>query len=77
MYSERLSKRIGSDFMKISEMNNCIEKMRECYKFDDNKTEIRLGDMISGSNRYVTVSARDENGTQIEMSRYADKLGKE
>lgn len=23
--------------MKISEMNNCIEKMRECYKFDDNK----------------------------------------
>lgn len=28
--------------MKISEMNNCIEKMRECYKFDDDKTEIRI-----------------------------------
>lgn len=55
-------------------MNNCIEKMRDCYKFDDNKTEIRLGDMISGSNRYVTVSARDENGTRIEMSRCADEL---
>ena len=27
--------------MKITEMNNCIEKMRECYKFDDNKTEIK------------------------------------
>lgn len=65
------------DIMKISEMNNCIEEMRKCYKFDDNKTEIRLGDMISGSNRYVTVSARDENGTQIEMSRYADELNKE
>lgn len=55
-------------------MNNCIEKMRECYKFDDDKTEIRLGDMISGSNRYVTVGTRDENGTQIEMTRRADEL---
>ena len=27
-------------------MNNCIEKMRECYKFDDDKTEILIGDMI-------------------------------
>lgn len=60
--------------MKISEMNNCIEKMRECYKFDDDKTEIRLRDMISGSNRYVTVGTRDENGTQIEMTRRADEL---
>ena len=60
--------------MKITEMNNCIEEMRKCYKFNDDKTEIRLGDMISGSNRYVTVSARDENGTQIEMTRIADKL---
>lgn len=63
--------------MKISEMNNCIEKMRDCYKFDDNKTEIQIGDMMSKSNRYVTVCARDENGTQIEMTRYADKLNKE
>lgn len=63
--------------MKISEMNNCIEEMRKCYKFDDNKTEIRLGDMISRSNRYVTVCASDENGTQIEMTRYADELNKE
>ena len=51
--------------------------MRKCYKFDDNKTEIRLGDMISRSNRYVTVCASDENGTQIEMTRYADELNKE
>lgn len=63
--------------MKITEMNNCIEKMRKCYNFDDDKTEIILGDMINGSNRYVTVSVRDENGTQIEMSRYADELYKE
>ena len=59
--------------MKISEMNNCIEEMRKCYKFDDNKTEIRIGDMMNGSNRYVTVGTRDENGTQIEMTRRADE----
>jgi hypothetical protein len=63
--------------MKISEMNNCIEKMRECYKFDDDKTEIRIGDMMSGSNRYVSVSTMNENGTQIEMTKYANKLNKE
>ena len=40
-------------------MNNCIEKMRECYKFDDDKTEILIGDMMSVSNRYVTVCAMD------------------
>ena len=74
MYSEKLSKRIGSDFMKITEMNNCIEQMRKCYKFNDDKTEIRLGNIVSGSNRYVTVGTKDENGTQIEMTRIADKL---
>lgn len=63
-----------NEVMKITEMNNCIEEMRKCYKFDDDKTEIRIGDMISGSNRYVTVGTRDENGTQIEMTRYADEL---
>lgn len=63
--------------MKITEMNNCIEKMRECYKFDDDKTEIYIGDIRSGSNRYVTVCTKDDNGTQIEMTRYADELNKE
>jgi hypothetical protein len=64
--------------MKISEMNNCIEEMRKCYKFDDNKTEIRLGNIPSGDyDRYVTVGTRDENGTRIEMTRYADKLDEE
>ena len=60
--------------MKITEMNNCIEQMRKCYKFNDDKTEIRLGNIVSGSNRYVTVGTKDENGTQIEMTRIADKL---
>lgn len=64
--------------MKISEMNNCIEKMRECYKFDDNKTEIRLGNVPSGCcDIYVSVHTRDENGTQIEMTSRADELNKE
>lgn len=60
--------------MKITEMNNCIEEMRKCYKFDDNKTEIRIGNMMNVSDRYVTVGTRDENGTQIEMTRRADEL---
>lgn len=74
MYSERLSKRIGSDFMKISEMNNCIEKMRECYRFKDNETEIRLVNAISHDDKCVYISTRDENGTKIEMTRYVDEL---
>ena len=61
--------------MKISEINNCIEKMRKCYKFEDDKTEIRLGDLRDvGNVRYVSVATRDENGTQIEMTRIADRL---
>ena len=64
--------------MKISEMNKCIEEMRDCYRFKDDETEIRLGSMPScGCDRYVTVGTRDENGTQIEMTRYADELNKE
>lgn len=60
--------------MKITEMNNCIEEMRKCYKFEDNKTEITLGDSTSRSARCVNVYTNDENGTQIEMTRYADEL---
>ena len=45
--------------MKITEMNNCIEEMRKCYKFEDDKTEIRLGSVPSGGcDRYVTVGTR-------------------
>ena len=60
--------------MKITEMNNCIEEMRKCYKFEDNKTEITLGDATRSSARCVNVYTKDENGTQIEMTRYADEL---
>ena len=61
--------------MKISEMNKCIEEMRKCYKFEDDKTEIRLGNLRDmGNGRYVSVATRDENGTQIEMTRTADRL---
>lgn len=60
--------------MKISEMNSCIEEMRKCYNFDDDNTEIMIGDVISKSTRCVNVYTRDENGTQIEMTRRADEL---
>ena len=65
------------EIMKISEMNNCIEEMRKCYNFDDDKTEIMVGDAISNSTRCVNVYTKDENGTQIEMTRRADELNKE
>lgn len=65
---------LGSEIIKITEMNNCIEEMRKCYNFNDDKIEIRLGDMISGLKKYVTVCTIDENGTQIEMTRHADEL---
>ena len=49
--------------------------MRKCYKFEDDKTEIRLRDLRDmGNVRYVSVATRDENGTQIEMTRIADRL---
>lgn len=60
--------------MKITEMNNCIEEMRKCYKFEDNKTEITLGDSTSRSAGCVNVYTNDENGTRIEMTRIVDKL---
>lgn len=44
-------------------MNNCIEEMRKCYNFDDDKTEIILGDMISKSTRCVNVYTRDISTT--------------
>ena len=61
--------------MKITEMKNCIEKMRECYKFDDDKTEIRLGAPMDCYNgRTVEIMTEDTNGTRINMARYADEL---
>ena len=61
--------------MKISEINNCIEEMRKCYKFEDDKTEIRLGDLRDMRNViYVSIATRDENRTHIEMTRTADRL---
>ena len=49
--------------------------MREWYTFDNDKTEIRIGD-CSGCevNRYVSVCTLDNNGTKIEMTRHADEL---
>ena len=61
--------------MKITEMKNCIEKMRECYKFKDDETEIRLGSFCDcGEGRIVEVKTDDKNGTCITMRRYADEL---
>jgi hypothetical protein len=61
--------------MKITEMLNCIEQMRECYKFDNDKTEIRLGDLADhGQGRIVQVSTQDENGTSVKLSIHVDEL---
>lgn len=71
------SKILRSKAMKITEMNNCIEEMRKCYNFDNDKTEITLGDSTSSSTRCVNVYTKDENGTRIEVTRYAGKLNEE
>lgn len=63
--------------MKISEMNNCIEEMRKCYNFKDDETEIRLTNVISHDDKCVYISTIDENGTQIEMTKYLDKEEKQ
>lgn len=60
--------------MKIAEMNNCIEKMREIYKFDDEKTEIRIGRIEVVRDDTVNVYTKDENGTEISLSRRIDEL---
>lgn len=61
--------------MKITELNNCIEQMRKCYKFADENTQIRiLRDDVCISERRVEVCTMDENGTQIIMNRRADEI---
>lgn len=60
--------------MKISEMNKCIAEMRDCYRFKDDETEIRLVNAISHDDKCVYISTRDENGTKIEMTRPVDSL---
>lgn len=60
--------------MKISEMNKCIAAMRDCYNFKDDETEIRLVNEVDYENKYVYISTKDENGTQIEMTRRANEL---
>lgn len=60
--------------MKISEMNECIATMRNCYNFKDDETEIRLVNAVNYEDKYVYISTKDENGTQIEMTRRANEL---
>lgn len=56
--------------MKIAEMNKCIEKMREIYKFDDKNTEIEFYRTRGCSeNNLVEVKTVDKNsGVQITMT---------
>ena len=60
--------------MKISEMNNCIEEMRKCYKFNDDEAEIHLESPLS-IGECVFIYTKDENGTKIEMTRRVDEIG--
>ena len=60
--------------MKISEMNKCIAAMRDCYNFKDDDTDISLVNLVNYDERCVYISTKDENGTQIEMTRRANEL---
>ena len=54
--------------MKIAEMNQCLEAMRKCYKFEDEKTEIKLGSIYDcGNGKTVEICTKDANGTEIIM----------
>ena len=60
--------------MTIHEMNVCIEKMRKCYKFNDNNTAIEFEpNLLAGEkNACVTVYTCDQNGTEIKMTKKVD-----
>lgn len=60
--------------MKIAEMNNCIEKMREIYKFDDENTEIALGEYRECRGNRVRLYTKDDNGTEISLARDVDSI---
>lgn len=63
--------------MTITELKNCIEKMRECYNFDDDNTQVRLGSECNlGNGREVRICTEDKNGTRIVMERYCDEMVK-
>ena len=63
--------------MTITELKNCIEKMRECYNFDDDNTQVRLGSERNlGNGREVGICTEDKNGTRILMERYCDEMVK-
>lgn len=55
--------------MTITEMKDCIEKMRECYKFDDDHTKIMMGDPITGTKNSISLATTDVNGTFVELHR--------
>lgn len=58
--------------MKIAEMNNCIEKMREIYKFDDENTEIELDNECDMN--AVTVKTESDDGVIVELRAYAERI---
>lgn len=60
--------------MKITELNNCLLKMRECYDFNDDETDIRIGDLAECINgRTVEIYTVDKNGTQVALRKRVDE----
>ena len=51
--------------------------MRECYPFEDDKTEICLNNRNSVVTMEVCLRTKDLNGTEIEMARPIDSLEKD
>ena len=63
--------------MTITELKNCIEKMRECYNFDDDNTQVRIrADCVTVVEREVGIYTEDKNGTRISMERYCGEMVK-
>lgn len=62
--------------MKISELNKCIETMRECYPFSYDNTKIWIGSIENPFGGSVSVETHDENGTKIMLQIDVSKIEK-
>lgn len=59
--------------MTISEMNQCIDKLKEYYPFDDDNTNIIL---FGAHGDAVVINTINDTGIRIEMTISVDDLWK-
>ncbi len=59
--------------MTLKEFRDTIEIMRGVYKFEDEKTVLRVSnDLPSGRHDHITLVTEDSTGTLVTLERNAD-----